>query len=608
MKHALYFPANDPKLFAWLHRPNVAGTPELGVVICKPFGYEAICAHRSLRAFAETVAAAGVPTLRFDYSSNGDSADVEAQAGQLDQWCDDIIAAAGELRRRTGVKRVCLLGFRLGALLATLAAKRSTGIDFLILVAPVINGRRYAGEMRTTSLAAALTLQAAAAPNASSEGKPTPGDGSLEVSGHCVSAATVAQLSRLEPAVIGTPAISRMLIIDRDDLPTARKWAEQLSAQGLPAEYVVLPGFVKMMMTPPQYTTIPQEMVALVRDWLVRRLSDQSPTGQTTERAHDDLPSPTLEPTCLPIRDKEQGLGALTERPVEFGSEATLFGIVTEPRKDDDRRRAVVLVNAGADYHIATGRMYVSLARCWARHGYVVIRMDLAGLGDSGTRPDRPDNEVFPPAAIEDIRAATDYMRERYQVGDVTVAGLCSGGYHALQAAANAVPMNRILLVNPETFSWRQGTTLEDIDQAAVIKTGAVYGERMRSWKHWKKLLTGKADIGWIAKRVALRVMFGLAGTARRLLRLLNIRLSNDLGRELQRIAARGIHTSMVFSRGEPGIQLLTMQAGSAVRRLGDRFHMQIIDNADHTFSRSAARAVLQEVLSNELLKRSEAA
>ena len=137
----------------------------------------------------------------------------------------------------------------------------------------------------------------------------------------------------------------------------------------------------------------------------------------------------------------------------------------------------------GADYHVAAGRMYVSLARYWAGCGYVVLRMDLAGLGDSSTRPGRPDNEVFPPAAIDDIRDAAKFVRDHYRAGDVTVAGLCSGAYHALQAAANAVPLNRILLVNPETFSWRQGTALEDIQVTEVLQTGSVYAGRMRSWR-----------------------------------------------------------------------------------------------------------------------------
>jgi alpha-beta hydrolase superfamily lysophospholipase len=606
MNHPLYFPQEDPKLFAWLHEPATAGTAEVGLVICKPFGYEAICAHRSLRAFAEMAAAAGVPALRFDYSGTGDSNDADEQADQVDQWCNDIITAVGELRRRTGVRRVCLLGFRLGAMLATLAAQRCDGVDFLILVAPIISGRRYVGEMRTTSLAAALTLKAAAPANATPANRATPGDGSMEVSGHCVSAATIAQLSRIEFTTSSAPKVSRMLIIDRDDLPMARKWGESLSNLGLSADYAVMPGFVKMMMTPPQYTSIPHEIIGLARDWLLRLGASQPQTASAGQRSSDAGDLAIDQSTFLSIRDKHQSPdAALTERPVQFGSEAPLFGIVTEPRKGETRRRAVILVNAGADYHIATGRMYVSLARSWARRGYVVLRMDLAGLGDSGTRPDRPDNEVFPPAAVDDIRSATSLMRERYRAGDITVAGLCSGAYHALQAAANAVPLNRILLVNPETFWWRQGTTLEDIDPAAVVKTGSVYGERMRSWKHWKKLLTGQADVWWIAKRFLLRFALSLNVTAREILRYLNIRLGNDLGWELQRIAARGIQTTMVFSRGEPGIALLRMQAGSTVGRLGDRFRMHIIDNADHTFSRSASRAVLQEVLSDELFKRS---
>ena len=35
--------------------------------------------------------------------------------------------------------------------------------------------------------------------------------------------------------------------------------------------------------------------------------------------------------------------------------------------------------------------MYVDLARDWAGRGYIALRMDLAGLGDSGTAPGQPD-------------------------------------------------------------------------------------------------------------------------------------------------------------------------------------------------------------------------
>ena len=599
----LYFSLQDRKLFGWLHATASGEPPELGIVICKPFGYEAISAHRSLRAFADMAAAVGVPALRFDYLGTGDSADADPQADQIRQWCSDIIAATNELRLRTGVRRVCLIGFRLGALLASLVAQRAGAVDFLILVAPIVSGRRYVGELRTIALAAAVSS------NARQGSLATAADGSMEVSGHSASAATIAELSRIDLAAAGAPAVSRLLIIDRDDLPAARKWADSLSAAGLKVDYSVLPGFVKMMMTAPPYTSLPREMLQAVREWLLQLGPRRSCTVSDRQMPQAPPPLEDSASIALPIGQQEHDPAAtVTERPLHFGSEARLFGIVSEPENADQPRRAVILVNAGADYHIAIGRMYVSLARHWARRGYVALRMDLAGLGDSDARPGRAENEVFPPGAVEDIRVATTLMRERYRASEVAVAGLCSGAYHALRAAVNAVPLNRILLVNPETFRWSEGMTLEDIDPAAVLKTGKVYGERMRSWTSWKKLLTGRADVSWIARRLWLRSLLSAAGALRGALRWFNVGSRNDLGTELQRLAARGVQMTMVFSGGEPGIELLSMEAGAAIRRLGDRFHMHIIENADHTFSRSASRAQLQEVLSGELFRPSGAA
>ena len=50
---ALYFESGDDRLFGWFHRPIAGINAKVGLVICGPFGYEAICSHRALRAFAE---------------------------------------------------------------------------------------------------------------------------------------------------------------------------------------------------------------------------------------------------------------------------------------------------------------------------------------------------------------------------------------------------------------------------------------------------------------------------------------------------------------------------------------------------------------------------
>jgi len=73
-------------LFGWLHMPEENSRTDLGVVICKPFGYEAICAHGSIRAFADACASAGATVLRFDYTGTGDSSGTDTDADAITQW------------------------------------------------------------------------------------------------------------------------------------------------------------------------------------------------------------------------------------------------------------------------------------------------------------------------------------------------------------------------------------------------------------------------------------------------------------------------------------------------------------------------------------------
>ena len=598
-REAVYFPAEDRRLFGWLHCAP-SHSSDTGLVICKPFGYEAICGHRTFRAFAEAAAAAGFPTLRFDYLGTGDSGDIDAAADQIEAWSRDILAAVDEVRGRTGVRRVCLLGFRLGALLATLAARSAGSVHSLILVAPVISGRRYVSEMRTTRLAAQLAANARGSVGESGIARATAGDGSIEVSGHSASAATISKLMGIELSALSAPTASQVLIIDRSDLPAARTFAADLSGRGVSTEYLELPGFVEMMMTAPQFARIPKQMIAVTCDWLRRSAPQQTPTASASGNLDGD-PETMVPPTtvlALPGRASDAGL---SERPVQFGVEVQLSGIVTEPGPGQSRQRAVVLVNAGGDYHVCVGRLYVSLARCWARTGYIVLRMDLAGLGDSDTRLGRPDNDIFPAAAVDDISAAIGFLQQQYGVGDVTVAGLCSGAYHALQAAIRGLSLNRILLVNPENFFPPLGANLRDVQLSEAVSAGSVYGERMRSFKYWKKVLTGHADVWRIAKVYTLRIRLALTARLRDILRYAHIHLPNDLGWQLERIAARGVQTMIVFARGEPGIELLRIEGGSALERLGQGFRVHMIDGADHMFSRAESRAILQKVLSEEL-------
>jgi alpha-beta hydrolase superfamily lysophospholipase len=597
---ALYFESGDDHLFAWLHQPSTPSQQKLGVVICSPFGYESICAHRSVRLFAETIADAGIPALRFDYSGSGDSADIDENSDIVKRWTQDVISAIRELRHRTGVERICLLGIRLGALLAALAAAECPMVESLVLVGPVVSGRRYVRELRMTQLAG-TAMSGATNPDGDAEVSRATSK-TLEAGGFSLSAATLQSLAAADLQAAALPAVRSMLILDNDTLPSAKRWAESLSQSGIELDYRTLPGLIEMAMTAPQFAAAPQAMIDATRQWL-------------TALAVPAETSPAVAPRTaqegraeLSLKDPESPQAMITERPVYIPSGATLFGIVTEPRADEKRRRAVILLNPGADFHIGASRMYVSLARRWARHGYYVLRLDLAGIGDSATGPGNSDDEVFPDEATDDIRSAIDFMRSRYAISDMTLAGLCSGAYHALRAAVNGVSTNRILMVNPQNYFWKKGMTLEQIQLAEVVHNPGLYRQRVFSLRAWQRIFKGQVDIGRIAGIYLQRLRLAGEALLRAVGRRLGVKLAQDLGRELERIVAAGIRVTFVFARGEPGIDLLKLQGGSAVSRLGDRCRVRIVEYGDHIFSRREPRSIMESVLSEELFIRADIA
>jgi hypothetical protein len=69
LAEAVYFDSGDQRLFGWFHESSQSLPATVGVVLCKPFGYEAIRSHRNIRAFTEALAEGGFPPLRFDHLS-----------------------------------------------------------------------------------------------------------------------------------------------------------------------------------------------------------------------------------------------------------------------------------------------------------------------------------------------------------------------------------------------------------------------------------------------------------------------------------------------------------------------------------------------------------
>ena len=141
------FGAAQRQLVGMHHAPEPAADLRHGVLLCNPFGQEAIRCHRLLKVLAERLARAGLHALRFDYYGSGDSGGDDEEAS-LEGWIDDTVLAREELARVSGAATTSCFGLRLGASVAMLASARGRGgPERMVLWDPVVSGATYLDEL-----------------------------------------------------------------------------------------------------------------------------------------------------------------------------------------------------------------------------------------------------------------------------------------------------------------------------------------------------------------------------------------------------------------------------------------------------------------------------
>jgi predicted alpha/beta hydrolase len=581
---AIYF-GLETRLAGWYHAP-LATVPlvDCAVVLCAPLGYEALCVHRALRHWAIALANAGVATLRFDYDGTGNSAGDDTGDHRVEAWIRSIADATAELRSRTGARNVVLAGVRLGGTLAMAAAPRA-GADGLIVFASHATGRSYVRELRAFG-----RLTRAAVTDEETQERTAE-----EAGGFVIERATLESLTSLDPLTTAL-GVRRALIVPRDDVATDTSVADRLSAQGVVVEWKPLPGYAAMMVD--AHESIPPHAVI---EASVRWLAEQYGTTQARASVSEGSSTSTAD----------EGLvdGGVRERAVSFGQDVRLFGALAEPADPRDfTGTIIILANAGSVHHVGPGRMYVLLAREWARMGFSVLRMDLAGLGDSETRDGSADNHPYPDHAVDDLASAVRWCRERTGARRVIVAGLCSGAHASFHAGRQLDGVDGIIVINPIVFYWNPACALNVSAWMNYVESQR-YSRSAREKDSWVRLLRGEVQVRHAASVAIQRGREVIAGALGAFARRLGIGRgrAEDVGADLARISARGVTTLLLFSEGDPGLDFVRRRYARDVRLLErDRrnFAMRVIPSADHTFTRAEARDRLRQLLTTHLMER----
>lgn len=577
----------SPGCLGWWHAAP-ADDAKVPVLICGPVGAEDLSAHRMLRLAAEALAARGHACLRFDWPGVGDAEGLPDDADAVPAWLGAVGAAVDTLRSLTGAPQVAVLGLRLGATLAALAVQARDDIAAFAAWVPVSSGRAM---LREWKMLGAAGLPSLIHP-----------DGSLETGGIRYAAATCAALGQLKLTAQTVPA-RRMLVIDRDDLPTAAAWCEALRAGGVALEAESLPGYDGLMAVP-HLVTLPDQMLARAVDWLAAL-----PIDAPCVAARAGLVQTPLGLDLL------VGGAPVREQPVQLAGSAhepALWAILARPQAAVGALagQAVLVLNTGAERRVGPHGQFVAPARRWAAAGATVLRLDLAGLGDSPAALGEDEHRVYPPAALQDVARALAWLRRQPGVQRVTVLGLCSGAFHAFEAAAARLDLDQAVVINPLVFFRPERVDFDAVpaqDHAVQQLSGETW-RKLRDPASWRKLLAGGVNHRFILATLGRRL--GLAGrrVGRTLLRAVGRPQADDLAAKLRRAAGAAATAAVprlhfVFATGDPGRALLEAEAGRTFRSLirQGQIVLHEVRDADHTFSRADARQRLQAELDGVL-------
>jgi hypothetical protein len=332
-----------------------------------------------------------------------------------------------------------------------------------------------------------------------------------------------------------------------------------------------------------------------------------------TNGAHDRYSAPhATQMVSLPasVPDELQGSAQLSdglvEKAMHFGRHGGLFGVLSRPAGDARRRTGVLLLNSGSVYRVGPNRLYVNLAREWASLGYTVLRMDIGGIGDSAAAADAQENHPYPARVVADVEMGIGALRAE-GAERVVVAGLCSGAHATFHAGLELDGLDGLLMINPIVFYWKPSDSL-DVGTWRTYSESRHYKQSVRRWRSWLRLFQGQVNIPYIARIGVTRgreiVRARYASVSRRFSGG-TPELENP-AHDLERLTSKGTEVLLLFSRGDPGHDFLRLNYRRELRKLQrlDLFDLELVDNADHTFTSADARRRATGALTQHLLAR----
>ena len=454
----VWFGPVDRSLHGWLHVPE-GGVARGAVVLCPPVGNEQIVSQLTLRMFAEHLAAHGIAALRFDYPGTCDSAGAFTDPDLAEQWITST-GTAVQFVRDCGVHDVAVVGLRMGATLASVAADRGYLGETagLVLWDPIAKGRTFIRKEHSTHLV--------------SSHRAADDSDNVEGPGFVYSADLAAALADLTLVPnIGVEVLVAVRSGSSDSQVRRFTGVE-------PGSIVEVDGMPQLFDVVDMQSRVPMAAVDTITSWLTAHLVGPSTQVRETGRSMGVVDASVTPP--------------IVERFVTLG-ESQLAAVVCEREGNDGP--FLFMTSTAMSYHVGQARIWTALSRELARRGVTCVRVDNDDIGDSplasvaGPRIYRRDSVTQLSAAIADATKG----REGTAVATI---GLSSGAWMAAEVGF-VTPLTATYLINP--LVWEQDPPSLGITDPIGAQTGL-----RQAWaRFWESPIVKRLNLGAVSKFAA---------------------------------------------------------------------------------------------------------
>jgi pimeloyl-ACP methyl ester carboxylesterase len=272
----------------------------------------------------------------------------------------------------------------------------------------------------------------------------------------------------------------------------------------------------------------------------------------------------------------------LNEDAVLFGAGRSLVGILSHPEDFDPARPAVLLLNSGLMHRAGPYRLYVKLARQLASLGFLVLRFDFSGVGDSLLRQDDvPQNR----AHLLETREAMDYLEAAWGTRRFLSMGICRGAWASFAAACQDPRLIGLTLINPDTLADDRRSVIRAHLRNRSIVVGAL--TRLSTWlRVLRRPSRYRAQFAMLIAHLRSPLEHGARLTE-----------ADQVAARLGALVVRGVDMLFLFSQRDSGYDYVAaiLERGSGAH--SERIALEVIPLATHEFlslasQRSLAAAV----------------